>query len=281
MRIIGVLALLTAANFAASAASAADYLVTGDLAAADLESVRAELAPSGTMRVAIGIGPAPSGFYGIEDPQSGEYRGVTVDLATALGEELGVPISFIAHDRSGEIQMSADDGVWDLTFMPVDDTRKQIVDFGSPYHLLQSTYLVAPSSLITRVAEANREGFRIAGVSDTATFRASNAASPRATHIALDGPADAIALVLAGGADAIALGRESLHGIVDRIPGGRILDDAFLNSTTAVAVPKGKPAALAFVTGFVEEAKASGFVRESFDRVGLENSIVAPMGMMP
>jgi polar amino acid transport system substrate-binding protein len=131
------------------------------------------------------------------------------------------------------------------------------------------------------VAEANREGVRIAGVADTATFRASNAASPLATHIALDGPDDAIALMLEGGADAIALGRESLMGILDRIPGGRILDEAFLNSTTAVAVPKGKPAALAFVTGFVEEAKASGFVRESFDRNGLQNSLVAPAGMIP
>ncbi len=276
MRIVGILALVVAANFAAMSANAAD-----DLAAGDLESVRAELAPSGTMRVAIGIGPAPSGFYGIGDRQSGEYRGVTIDLANAMGEKLGVPISFIAHDRSSEIQMSAGDDVWDLTFMPVDDTRRAIVDFGSPYHLLQSTYLVAPSSSIMSVAEANHEGFRIAGVSDTATFRASNAASPLASHIALDGPDDAIALVLAGGAEAIALGRESLHGILDRIPGGRILDDAFLNSTTAVAVPKGKPAALAFVTSFVEDAKASGFVRQSFDRMGLENSIVAPLGMMP
>jgi len=260
---------------------AGNLFAAGANAADELAAARAELAPNGTMRVAIGIGRASSGFYGTEDPQSGEYRGVTVDLARAMGERLGVPIELIAHDRSGEIQMSANDGVWDLTFMPVDEARKAVVDFGSAYHLLQSTYLVAPSSSIMSVAEANREGVRIAGVADTATFRASNAASPLATHIALDGPDDAIALMLEGGADAIALGRESLMGILDRIPGGRILDEAFLNSTTAVAVPKGKPAALAFVTGFVEEAKASGFVRESFDRNGLQNSLVAPAGMIP
>ncbi len=270
------LTLAVAGIIAASGASAADDLAIDDLAAA-----RTELAPTGIIRVAIGIGPARSGFYGIEDPQSGAYRGVTIDLATAIGERLGLPISFIRHDRSGEIQLSAGNGVWDLTFMPVDEARKAVVDFGCAYHLLQSTYLVASSSSIESVAEANHEGFRIAGVSDTATFRASNAASPLATHIALDGPEDAIELVLAGGADAIALGRESLHGIADRIPGGRILDDAFLNSSTAVAVPKGKPAALRFVTAFVEEAKESGFVRQSFDRNGLENSVVAPLGMMP
>jgi polar amino acid transport system substrate-binding protein len=271
MRIFGIFALMVAGNFVAANAGAAD----------DLAAARDELAPTGMIRVAIGIGPARSGFYAIEDSQSGEYRGVTVDLATALGEKLGLPISFIPHDRSGEIQLSVGDGVWDVTFMPVDEARKAVVDFGSAFHLLQSTYLVAPSSSIMSVAAANREGFRIAGVADTATFRASHAASPLATHFALDGPDDAIELVLAGGADAIALGRESLRGIADRIPGGRILDDAFLNSSTAVAVPKGKPAALRFVTAFVEEAKASGFVRQSFDRNGLENSIVAPLGMIP
>lgn len=281
MRMIGVLALAIAVSFAASGAGAAEDLAGDDLAGDSLAGVRAELAPTGIIRVAIGIGPARSGFYGIEDPQSGEYRGVTIDLATALGEQLGVPISFIRHDRSGEIQLSAGDGVWDLTFMPVDEARKAVVDFGSAYHLLQSTYLVAPSSSIMSVVQANREGFRIAGVSDTATFRASNAASTLATHIALDGPDDAIELMLAGGADAIALGRESLHGIADRIPGSRVLDDAFLNSSTAVAVPKGNPAALRFVTSFVEEAKETGFVRQSFDRNGLENSIVAPLGMIP
>ncbi len=72
-----------------------------------------------------------------------------------------------------------------------------------------------------------------------------------------------------------------MHGIADRVPGGRILDDALLNSSTAVAVPKGKPAALRYVSAFIEEAKISGFVRQSFDRNGLENSIVAPLGMIP
>jgi polar amino acid transport system substrate-binding protein len=46
-----------------------------------------------------------------------------------------------------------------------------------------------------------------------------------------------------------------------------------------VAVPKGKPAALAYVTEFIEEAKASGLVRQAFDEMGLNLSVVAPAGM--
>ena len=122
---------------------------------------------------------------------------------------------------------------------------------------------------------------RIAGVKDTATFRASNKASPDATHVAHPGVDAAIE------ADADRQGRR--HRARARLPwrraakiaGSRILDGGFLNSTTAVAVPKGKPEALAYVSAFIEEAKASGLVRRAFDDIGLKGEQVAPAGMKP
>jgi hypothetical protein len=105
------------------------------------------------LRVAIAVGPAPSGIYALKDETSGKYRGVTIALSTALAQKLGVPLEFIVYRGSGEIQAAANSGVWDVSYMPVDDTRKKIVNFGSPYHLLQSTYLVAPSSSIKTVTE--------------------------------------------------------------------------------------------------------------------------------
>ena len=260
---------------------AAALLAAPPASAQDTAAAKAELAPTGTLRVAIAVGPAPSGTYSLKDAATGQYRGVPVDLSTELAKKLGVPIEYIPYAGTGEIQAAAAAGVWDLTFMPVDDERRKILDFGSPYHLLQSTYLVAPGSPIQTVQDANRAGVRIFGVRDTATFRASNRASPGATHTAVAGPADAIEAMLAGKADAIALSRASLGGVAAKIPGSRILDGGFLNSTTAIAVPKGRPAALAYVSAFVEEAKASGLVRRGFDAVGLTNEQVAPAGMKP
>ena len=66
-------------------------------------------------------------------------------------------------------------------------------------------------------------------------------------------------------------------GLVGKIPGSRILDDAFLNSSTSVCVPKGRPAALAYVSESIEEAKASGLVRKALDEMGLTASQVAPV----
>jgi polar amino acid transport system substrate-binding protein len=265
-------------SFKMAAALIAVALTTGGAIAQDA-AARKELAPTGSLRVAIGVGPAPSALYSIEE--GGKRRGVTIDLGTALAKKLGVPVVFVPYLGSGEIQAAAATGVWDVTFMPVDEERKKFVDFGNSYHVLQSTYLVAPGSKIKTVAEANAAGVRIAGVKDTATFRASNKASPNATHITLVGVDAAIALMLEGKADAIALGRESLGGVAKKIPGSRVLDGGFLNSTTAIAVPKGKPAALAYVSAFIEEAKASGMVRRAFDDIGLKNSVVAPVGAKP
>jgi len=263
----------------------AGMLVGLVLAATSVEaqeaSVKQELAPTGKLRVAIAVGPAPSGIYALKDAATGGYRGVTIDLSTRLAEKLGVPIAFVPYLGSGDIQGSAGKDLWDVTFMPVDDERRKFVDFGSPYHLLQSTYLVAPGSSIHTLAAANAAGVRIAGVKDTATFRASNRASPNATHIALGGVDEAVELMRAGNADALALGRASLGGLTGRLPGARVLDGGFLNSTTAVAVPKGKPAALAYVSAFIEEAKASGLVRRAFDDIGLKAEQVAPAGMKP
>ena len=84
-----------------------------------------------------------------------------------------------------------------------------------------------------------------------------------------------------GKIEAIALSRKSLSGLVSKIAGSRILDDAFLNSSTAVCVPKGKPAALAYVSDFIEEAKASGLARKALDEMELKSSLIAPAGMKP
>ena len=256
-------------------------MLVASTARADEGAAKQQLASTGNLRVAIAVGPAPSGIYAIKDAATGTYRGVTIDLSKRLAEKLGVPLVLVPYLGSGAIQGSAASGLWDVTFMPVDDDRRRIVDFGSPYHLLQSTYLVAPNSALRTLADANAAGVRIAGVKDTATLRASTRASPKATHIELDGVAAAIELMRLGQADAIALGRASLGGLLAKLPGSSVLDGAFLNSTTAVAVPKGNSAALEYVSKFIEEAKASGLVRRAFDDVGLVSEQIAPLGMKP
>jgi polar amino acid transport system substrate-binding protein len=240
-------------------------------------AVMQQLAPTGKLRVAVAVAPSPSAQFAIKDGNG--FKGVAVTLGTALAKKLGVPAEIIPHQASGEIQNSAADNKWDVAFLPVDEERKKFVDFGNAYHLLQSTFLVAPGSKIGSVPQANAKGTGIGGVANTATFRAAKKATPNATHIDFAAVDAATAAMNDGKIEAIALSRESLSGLAAKVPGSRILDDAFLNSSTSVCVPKGKPAALTYVSEFIEEAKASGLVRKALDEMGLKSSQVAPAGM--
>jgi polar amino acid transport system substrate-binding protein len=240
-------------------------------------AVTQQLCPTGKLRIAVAVAPSPSAQFAIKDGDG--FKGVAVTLGSALAKKLGVPAQIVPHQASGEIQNSATDNKWDVAFLPVDAERKKFVDFGSAYHLLQSTFLVAPGSTMQSVKDADAAGVGIGGVANTATFRAAVKATPKATHIEFSGVDLATAAMNEGRIAAIALSRESLGGLAAKIPGSRVLADAFLNSTTAVCVPKGKPAALDYVSAFIEEAKASGLVRSALDEMGLKSSIVAPAGM--
>jgi len=128
-----------------------------------------------------------------------------------------VPLEIVPHKASGEIQNSAADNKWDVAFLPVDAERKKFVDFGNAYHLLQSTFLVAPGSKINSVKDANAKGTGIGGVANTATFRAAIKATPEATHIEFAGVDAATAAMKEQRILAIALSRESLSGLVGKI----------------------------------------------------------------
>jgi polar amino acid transport system substrate-binding protein len=235
-----------------------------------------EVAPGGTLRVGIGVGPVPSAFWATRDPASGEPRGVTVDLAKAMAKDLDLPLRLVVYPNSGEVTAGGPKGEWDVAFMPMDDVRARIVDFGPAYYLTESTYLVAAGSQIRTLAEVDRPGVRVAGVDGTTTAR-SAARSLKNNTVKTYRTADELfEAIRSGNADAIALGRESLAGMQAKLPGSRILDGYFQATGTAVAVPKGRPAALAYVTTFIEKAKKDGTVRGALDAAGLKGSPAAP-----
>jgi polar amino acid transport system substrate-binding protein len=252
--------------------------VVGTVTAQERSEVLKELAPTGVLRVAVAVGPAASALWATRDPATGKPRGITVALGTALGEKLGVPVVLVEHKSSGEIIEAAATGAWDVGFTPVDDERKQRVDFGPNYALGESTYMVAPGSTIRSIEEVDRAGVRVVGVENTATIRTARRTLKNTQAIGTKGLDEAVAMIKSGQADAIALGRESLDSLVATIPGARVLDGYFHATGTAIAVPKNKPAALRYVTDFIEGAKADGTLRRIFDDSGMTKTRVAPPG---
>ena len=77
--------------------------------------------------------------------------------------------------------------------------------------------------------------------------------------------------------DALAGLRAGLVNDVEKLPGSRILDGKFTSVQQAIGTPKGRDSAAAFLSEFVEEAKASGFVGELIERFGVSGRLtVAP-----
>jgi polar amino acid transport system substrate-binding protein len=50
--------------------------------------------------------------------------------------------------------------------------------------------------------------------------------------------------------------------------GSRVLEDSYGANFPALAVPKGRAERLAYISEFVEQAKASGVVQRAIDRAG-------------
>jgi glutamate formiminotransferase len=77
-----------------------------------------ELVPTGKLRVAIAVAPAPSALYAIKDSTTGKFRSVTVDLGAALARKLGVPVEFLPH-RSTRSERSSLTSATRITFCKV------------------------------------------------------------------------------------------------------------------------------------------------------------------
>lgn len=237
----------------------------------------AVLAPSGRLRVGIGVGEVGSAFWAIRGPD-GQPRGVTVDLARALAASLGLPLDLVVFNSSGEVTEAVAVGeLVDLAFMPTDAQRAARVDFGPDFFLFTSTLMVMPGVELRRVDEAIMAPLRIVGVRNTTTLRAAERSFPHAQFTAATGMAEALSALREGRSNAVALGQQSLEALLPQIPGGRILEGHFHSSGTAIALPRGRAPALAAASAWMEAAKADGTVRRALDAHGIAGP-VAPAG---
>lgn len=235
-----------------------------------------EIAPTGSLRVAIAVGPAASTFWATRDPASGEARGVTAELAKAAAAKLHVPLKLVEYPNSGEIAAAAAKDAWDISFMPADAEREKFVDQGPPYVVYESTYLVRAGSDVKTLADVDRSGIRVGAITGTATSRTVARLLKRASLATFAKPEAAASLLGKGELDALAMGTEALVELAKGLPGTRVLDEPVQSTGVVVAVPKDRPAAREWAARFVEDAKADGTVRRAFDSAGFVDVAVAP-----
>jgi polar amino acid transport system substrate-binding protein len=244
-------------------------------------AVREQLTPTGRLRVGVAAGLTPGTGNVAIDPANGRPRGIGAELGTALARKLGVEVEWVTYLNSGDLTDAGTTGAWDVAFMPVDEQRKQKLDFGAAHIVLQSTWMVGPGSPIRTLADVDKPGTRVVGVENTASSRAAQRYLTNVTVGLVKSTDEGFELLRAGKVDVTGGSRESLVVLSKLLPGSRVLDGGYLDSYVAVAVPKGRPAALAYASAFVEEAKASGLVRRILDSFGRQTSVIPPAGTKP
>jgi polar amino acid transport system substrate-binding protein len=81
---------------------------------------------------------------------------------------------------------------------------------------------------------------------------------------------------LAQNLDVAAGVKQQLEADAKRVAGVRLLPGRFMVIQQAMGVPKGRTAAQAWLSAYIEEMKASGFVAGALQRHRIEGAAVAP-----
>jgi polar amino acid transport system substrate-binding protein len=122
----------------------------------------------------------------------------------------------------------------------------------------------------------DRAGVRVAAIANSVSHRAAAASLTTAKLILVNSPSELDQAARSGSVDVITQGRGTLVRLSASLPGSRVLPGSIYTTHIAIDIANQKPAALAYVSRFIEEAKTSGIVRQAADRAGLDGIILAP-----
>jgi polar amino acid transport system substrate-binding protein len=236
-------------------------------------AARADLAPTGTLRAGINYGNV---ILATRDDRSGESRGVAVDLVRALAGRLAVPAAIVAYETVAAMVDAAKSDAWDIAFLGIDPAREADIAFSPPYLEIEATYLVPAGSALRGAAEVDRVGVRVAAPARANYELYLRRALKSARLVSAPGADAAFDLLVRGEVEALAGLRQTLVGLAERLPGSRMVEGRFMTVRQAIGVPRGRPAGLAYLHDFVEDAKASGLVARALAETGARGVSVAP-----
>jgi polar amino acid transport system substrate-binding protein len=235
--------------------------------------VVARFTPTGTLRASINLGnPILAGR-----DAAGQPCGVSVDLARAFAQRLGVGLELVVFDTAGRSVQAVTDEQADIGFFAIDPLRGEGISFTAPYVLIEGCYLVRNESPIRSNDEVDRAGrtvvvgkgsaydlFLTRELKKAAIVRAPTSQAVVDTFIELQ-------------ADVAAGVKQQLQADARRTDGLHLLDGHFMVIQQAMGTPKScGTTAAAHLAAFVEEMKATGFVAAALQRHRIEGASVAP-----
>lgn len=237
------------------------------------DKAKAELAPSGVLRAGINL----SNFLLVTGrAANGNPEGVSPDMAHAIADKLGVPVSYVPFKTPGELGDQVDNNVWDIGNIGAEPQRAQKISFTAAYCEIEATYMVPTSSPIKSMADVDKKGVRIAVSARSAYCLWLENNIKNATLVQVSGLDAAYDKFVADKFEVLAGLRPGLLKDMEKAPGMKILDGKFSAVQQAVGTPKKNSAGAEFLAAFVEDAKKSGLVASFIEKHKVKGLSVAP-----
>lgn len=236
--------------------------------------VVAAFAPTGKLRASINLG---NPILANKDAATGQPVGVSVDLAHAFAERLGVGIELVVFDAAGKSVEAVTREAADIGFFAIDPLRGEGISFTAAYVLIEGAYLVPSGSPIQSNEEVDRAGLRVAVGKGSAYDLHLTRELKHAEIVRAPTSPTVVDVFMEQQLDVAAGVKQQLQADAARVPNLRLLPGRFMVIQQAMGTPRSRgELAAVFLRQYVEEMKASGFVAKALARHGIEGASVAP-----
>jgi polar amino acid transport system substrate-binding protein len=136
--------------------------------------------------------------------------------------------------------------------------------------------MVREDSPLKANEDVDRPGIRIAVSRGSAYDLFLSRALKNATLLRAPSPQASVELFVKERPEALAGVKQPLVAYAASHPGYRVLPGHFMVIEQAMAIPRGRPLAARYLSDFIDELKASGFIAQSLDKSGQSEAMVAP-----
>jgi len=237
-------------------------------------SIVSAFTPTGRLRASINLG---NPILANKDPAGGQPVGVSIELARAFAQRLGVELELVVFDTAGKSVDAVKAEQADIGFFAIDPLRGEGIRFTAPYVLIEGAYLVRHASPLQDNAEVDQAGRRVMVGMGSAYDLYLTRELKAATILRAPSSPAVVDTFLAESADVAAGVRQQLEADATRVGGLRLLPGRFMLIQQAMGTPTSRgEAASAALADFVEEMKAVGFVAEALKCHGIQGAVVAP-----
>ena len=131
----------------------------------NIDKVRSELCPTGTLRAAINMTNA---LLVSSATQNGDPAGVSPDMAAHIAAELQVPLTLLPYPGPGYVADALLNDEWDIGNIAAEPQRAKTICFSPAYCEIQATYLVFENSSFISPDDVDTVGVKIAAKSRAA-----------------------------------------------------------------------------------------------------------------